>query len=93
MAKGQPITNVRVLTESKSQRITRNFENLQKWGETDAPELEWLLDELNKCRALLRSCLGDYGARNFTDRHNMADRIRKRLGVDESGREIQEPVK
>ena len=91
MAKAKPHVGA-ALTETKSERITRNFNNLQRYGETDSSELEWLLDELNKCRALLRSCLGDYGHPNFTDRHGMADRLRKRLGIDADGVEIRELV-
>jgi hypothetical protein len=31
--------------------------------------------------ALLRECLSDYGHHNFTDRHGMADRIRRVLAA------------
>lgn len=93
MAEKQAPTNrSAALIETKSQRIARNFDNLQRHGETDSSELEWLLDELHKARVLLKACLGDYGHIGFTDRHGMADRIRNRLGLDADGREIAEAV-
>lgn len=33
-----------------------------------------LLATVGRMRSLLRKCLGDYGHKNFTDRHGMADR-------------------
>ena len=38
-----------------------------------------LLAAVERMRPLLRECLGDYGHKNFTDRHGMADRIRAAL--------------
>jgi len=54
---------------------------------SDFPETRvWMenIKELHTFRVerlenLLRSCLSDYGDVNFTDRHGMADRIRKVL--------------
>jgi len=41
------------------------------------------LAQADPARSLLRSCLGDYGHSNFTDRHGMAPRIRTVLGVED----------
>lgn len=42
-----------------------------------------LLATVERMRPLLRECLGDYGHKNFTDRHGMADRIRAALTTGE----------
>ncbi len=43
-----------------------------------------LLATVERMRPLLHECLGDYGHRNFTDRHGMADRIRAALTTGEA---------
>ncbi len=48
------------------------YTSREQW-EADAPVLAAAKDML----AVLRSCLSDYGHPNFTDRHGMADRLRK----------------
>lgn len=73
------------MAETKQGRLDRLYAQLQQIGEWDADDMMWALDELNKCRALLRACLSDYGDARFTDRHGMAERLRARLGVDASG--------
>jgi len=40
-----------------------------------------LADRLTQAEAVLRSCLSDYSHPSFTDRHDMASRIRNVLGL------------
>lgn len=40
-----------------------------------------LADRLSQAEAVLRECLSDYSHPNFTDRHDMASRIRSVLGL------------
>ena len=47
---------------------------------------EVLVAEIERLRGLLRECLSDYGSPRFTDRYNMADRIRQALAAKEARR-------
>jgi len=65
----------------------RNFVDEQSCGEWDdktiADDADLLMNFVNSERAdlvaVLKDCLSDYAHPNFTDRHGMADRIRKVL--------------
>lgn len=52
-------------------------------GAINIDALVLALAQADPARSLLRSCLGDYGHSNFTDRHGMAPRIRTVLGVED----------
>lgn len=69
--------------ETKQERLDRCAKNFQKWGEVDGPDLEWLLDEINKDRALMRTLL------RRPDDPRESD-LRRRLGVDERGVELRD---
>ncbi len=74
------------MLETKQQHLDRIASDHQKHGDTDGPDLEWLLDELSKARAVLRSCLRHHGD------GPLGVSIRNRLGIDANGQE-QELVK
>ena len=70
--------------ETKQERLDRLYKQLRQIGEWDADDMEWLLDEVNKDRAVLRSCLS-----KLRDNSPEADRLRARLGVDDKGQELR----
>ena len=60
---------------------------LAAFANCEANELEDTLNEaairIEELENLLRLCLEDYGSIHFTDRHGMADRIRRALKTKE----------